>query len=146
MSSFFGMDRGVACAGSAAAGGSDSRPSTVESVVGEWCILRDRSAVELAPRRKGCDRIVMCRAQAVATNKTKILSEEDIEACLGLVKRTATFVNRRRKYDTVVVCFAAKQEAGVHAINIQQIEMVAVLPTYNGRRSERIQFGKVLPP
>lgn len=57
--------------------------------------------------------------------------------------KTAIFMGRSWKYDSVEVTFATKEDVALHATKIIRSEKVTPLPTYKGRRSARLHIDRV---
>lgn len=72
---------------------------------------------------------VVYRTQAVATNKIEILSDNDVEECLGSVLKTVTFVSRGQIYGKGNMRFATKEEVASHSTTILRREEITPLHT-----------------
>lgn len=68
----------------------------------EMYARKERDVMKLVPSEKTIrdknDKTVVYRTQTVTTNRIEIISENDIEECLGSILNTVTVVDRGSKY------------------------------------------------
>lgn len=71
---------------------------------GKYTEKEEEETIKLCPKRKATversNMTLIYRTQTTATNRIEIVSENDIEECLGITMNVGTFVSRRFKYDT----------------------------------------------
>lgn len=68
-------------------------------------VKKEGDVIKLIPleekaENKSNKTVVYC-TQVVASDKEELMSGEDIEECLGTVRKAAIFVDRCRKYGTI---------------------------------------------